>query len=138
MTIDDKIRGEKLQCDINREAAKTSALSCIKNGKFEYLTSEDILSSNQRQIVEQAKFTYSPLGKTFEKQTKMIEDQGRKQIDAIKNLNERLATLTNKDDHNDNQKEIDKLVKEIFDEIEEITYETNKNHLRYLFKGNIA
>ena len=68
----------------------------------------------------------------------MIEDQGRKQIDAIKNLNERLATLTNKDDHNDNQKEIDKLVKEIFDEIEEITYETNKNHLTYLFKGNIA
>ena len=138
MTIDDKIRGEKLRCDINREAAKTSALSCIKNGKFEYLTSEEIFSSNQRQIVEQAKFTYFPLGKTFDKQTKMIEDQGRKQIDSIKNLNERLPTLTNKDDHNDNYKEIDKLVTEIFDEIKEITYETNKNHLTYLFKGYIA
>ena len=41
------------------------------------------MPSNQQQIIEQAKFTYSPLGKAFEKQTKTIEDQAEKQIKAI-------------------------------------------------------
>ena len=81
MTIEDQIKYEKLQYDINREAAKISALS---SGKIdEYLTGEEILPSNQQQIIEHAKFTYSPLGKAFEKQTKTIEDQGEKQIKAI-------------------------------------------------------
>ena len=83
MTIDDKIRDEKLQYDLNREAAKISALSSGKIHKYEYLTGEDILPSNQQQIIEQAKFTYSPLGKAVEKQIKTIEDQGNKQIKAI-------------------------------------------------------
>ena len=69
MTIDDKTRDEKLQYDINREAAKISALSSGKIDKYEYLTGEEILPSNQRQILEQAKFAYSTLGKDFEKQT---------------------------------------------------------------------
>ena len=68
MTINDKIRDEKLQYDINREAAKISALSSKKFHKYEYLTGEDILPSSQQQIIEQARFTYSPLGKAFEKQ----------------------------------------------------------------------
>ena len=80
MTIDDQIKDEKLQYNINREAAKISALSSGKIHKYEYLTGEDILSSNQQQIIDQAKFTYSPLGKAFEKQTKTIEDQGEKQV----------------------------------------------------------
>ena len=63
MTIDDQIRDEKLQYDINIEAAKISALSSNKTGKYEYLTGEEILPSNQKQIIEQAKFTYSPLEK---------------------------------------------------------------------------
>ena len=86
MTINDQIRDENLQYDINREEAKISALSCGKIHKYEYLTGEDILLSNQQQIIEQAKFTYSPLGKAFEKQIKTIEDQGEKQIDALKDL----------------------------------------------------
>ena len=61
MTLKDQIRDEKLQYDINREAAKISALSSGKTDKYEYLTGEEILPSNQRQIIEQAKFTYSPL-----------------------------------------------------------------------------
>ena len=77
MTIDDQIRDEKLQYDINREAAKISALSSGKIDKYEYLTGEEILPSNQKQIIEQAKFTYSSLGKAFEKQIKTIEDQGK-------------------------------------------------------------
>ena len=49
-------------------------------------TGEDILPSNQQQIIEQTKFTNSPLGKTFEKQTKTIEDHGKKQVEALENL----------------------------------------------------
>ena len=86
MTINDQIKDEKLQHDINREAAKISALSSGKLHKYEYLTGEDILPSNQKQIIEQTKFTYSPLGKAFERQTKTIEDQGKKQVDALEKL----------------------------------------------------
>ena len=74
MTINDQIRDEKLQYDINREAAKISVLSSGKIRKYEYFTGEDILPSNQKQITEQAKFTYSPQGKAFQKQIKTIED----------------------------------------------------------------
>ena len=76
MTINDRIRDEKLQYDINREAAKISVLSSDKTHQYEYLTGKDIFLSYQQQIIEQAKVTYSRLGKTFEKQTKTIEDQG--------------------------------------------------------------
>ena len=65
--IDDKIRDEKLQYDINREAAKISALSSGKIDKYEYLTGEEILPSDQRRVIEQAKFTYSPSVKALEK-----------------------------------------------------------------------
>ena len=97
MTINDQIRDEKLQYDLNREAAKISALLSGKIHKYEYLTGEDILPSNQQQIIEQAKFTYSPLGKAFEKQIKTIEDQGEKQIDALKNLKDQNKQLVNVD-----------------------------------------
>ena len=86
MTIDDRIKSEKLKYDINREAAKISPLSSGKFDKYEYLTGEEVLPSNKQQMIEQAKFTYSPLGKAFEKQVKTIEDQGKKQIEALENL----------------------------------------------------
>ena len=78
MTIDDQIRDEELQYDIHREAAKISASSSGKIDKYEYLTGKVILPSNQNQTIEQANFTYSPLGKVVEKQTKITEDQGEK------------------------------------------------------------
>ena len=86
MTINDQIKDEKLQYHINREAAKISALSSGKLHKYEYLTGEDILPSTQQQIIEQTKFTYSPFGKAFDKQIKTIEDQGKKQLDALNTL----------------------------------------------------
>ena len=92
MTINYQIRDEKLQYDLNREAAK---ILSGKIHKYEYLTGEDILPSNQQQIIEQAKFTYSPLGKAFEKQIKTIEDQGEKIIDAIENLKDRNKQVVN-------------------------------------------
>ena len=75
MTTDDKIKDEKLQYNINREAAKISALSSGKLDKFEYLAGKEILLSDQSRIIEQTKFTYSALGKSFEKQIKTIEVQ---------------------------------------------------------------
>ena len=83
MTIEDQIRDEKLQYDVNRETSKILALSSGKTDKYEYLTGQEILPSNQQQIINQAKFSYSPSGKAFEKQTKTIKDQGEKQIKTI-------------------------------------------------------
>ena len=93
MTIEDQIKDEKLQYDINREAAKISALSSGKIDKYEYLTGEEILPSNQQQIIQQAKFNYSPLGKALEKQRKTIEDQGEKQVDALKTSYKKLPSI---------------------------------------------
>ena len=116
MTINDQVRDEKLQYDVNREAAKISALSSVKIHKYKYLTREDIIPSNQQQIIEQTKFTYSPFGKGFEKQIKTIEDQRKKQIDALKNLKDQNRQLVSV--NNDNQ---DKLLhskeREIFGNI---------------------
>ena len=125
MTIDDKIRDKKLQYDINREAAKISALLSGENDKYEFITGEEILPSDYSTIMEQAKSTYFPLGKAFEKQTKTIEERknnnnnnNKKQIDAITNQNKRLKAFTNKGDHKSIYKEIfDILIKEKFDEI---------------------
>ena len=80
MPIDDWIKDEKLKYYVNREAAKISALSSGKIDKYEYLTAEEILPSNQKQIIEQAIFTYSPLRKAFEKQTKAVEDQEKNEL----------------------------------------------------------
>ena len=143
MTTDDKIRDGKLQYDINREAAKISALLSGKLDRYEYLTGEEILPSNQRQIIEKAKFTYSLLGKAFGKQTKTTKEQGRKQIDATTDQNERLVASANKDDHNDDHKDIykeifDKLAQEKSDKIKELTYEIDYDDLTYYFTGNKA
>ena len=87
MTIDDQIKDEKIQYNVNREALKLSASSSGKTYKYEYLIGENILPSSQQKIIEQAKFTYSPSGKAFEKQIKTIEDQGQKQVNALNSLN---------------------------------------------------
>ena len=104
MTINDQIRHEKLQYDVNRETAKISALSSGKIHKYEYLTGEDILPSNQQQIIEQARFTYSPLGEAFEKQIKITEDQGERQIDALKDFKPKEQTKPTEDKPNNQLK----------------------------------
>ena len=65
-----QIIDEKLQYNINREAVKISALSSGKINKYEYLTGEEILPSDQSRIIKQVNFTYCPLGKAFQKQIK--------------------------------------------------------------------
>ena len=100
MTIDDQIRDEKLQRDVNREAAKISGLSSGRLHKYEYLPGEDILPSNQQQIIEQSRFTYSPLGKAFEKQINTIKDQAQKQIEALESLKQKERTKPIEDKSN--------------------------------------
>ena len=85
-------------------SSQISALSSGKIHKYGYLTGEDILPSNQQQIIEQAKFTYSPLGKAFEKQIKTIKDQGKKQVDVLENLKSKEETRTNEDKSNNKTK----------------------------------
>ena len=134
MIIDDQIRDEKLQYDINREAAKISALSSDKIDKYEYLTGEEILPCNQQQIIEQTKFTYSPLGKAFEKQIKTIEDQGQKQVEALNTFKSDNEKLTIEDvipksalNNDEAKKELDK-IKEIEKTVdrEKLVYKTNE------------
>ena len=138
MTIEDQIKDEKLQYDINRETAKISALSSGKIDKYEYLTGEEILPSNQQQIIEQAKFTYSPLGKAFEKQTKTIEDKGEKQIKAIQDNRKQLIS----DDDYKNKLLISKereIFKDIYnkrlDKLEELNNKFNYDNLRYVVES---
>ena len=98
------IRLQTKNYDINRESAKISALLSGEIYEYEYLTGEDILPSNQQQIIEQAKFTYSPLGKAFEKQLKTIEDQRKKQIKALKDLKAKEQTKPIEDKANNQSK----------------------------------
>ena len=138
MTVNDQIKDEKLQYDINIEAAKISVLSPGKIHKYEYLTGEDILPSNQQQITEQAKFTYSPLGKAFDKQIKTIEDESKKQVDALKDLKpkEQAKAITYDDEENYN-----KLFDEKLDEIQELSRKIDNKNVNYNFttkdKGSI-
>ena len=133
MTIEDQIKDEKLQYDINREAAKISAVSSGKIDKYEYLSGEEILPSNQ-QIIQQAKFNYSPLGKGLEKQIKTIEDQGKKQVKAIQDNKQ----LVNKDDYKDKlllskEREIFKdIYNKRLDKIEELSNKIDYNDLKYV------
>ena len=80
MTNDDKTKYEKVQYNINRGVAKIPALSSGKIDKYEYLTGEEILPSDQSRIIEQAKFTNSPLVKTFEIQIKAIENKEKAKL----------------------------------------------------------
>ena len=137
MTIEDQIKDEKLQYDINREAAKISALSSGKIDKYEYLTGEEILPSSQQQIIQQAKFAYSPLGKALEKQIKIIEDQGKKQVKAIQD-NKQLVNINNNDDYKDkllHSKETE-IFKDIYnkrlDKIEELSNKIDCDNLNYV------
>ena len=130
MTIEDQIKDEKLQYDINREAAKISALSSGKLDKYEYLTGEEILPSNQQQIIQQAKFDYSPIGKALEKQRKAIEDQGEKQVVALESLKDSDKKLTSIKDFIP----IENLNPEIINEIkriEEIEKKVDRNKMVY-------
>ena len=130
MTIEDQIKDEKLQYDINREAAKISALSSGKLDKYEYLTGEEILPSNQQEIIQQAKFNYSPLGKAIEKQIKTIKDQGEKQVVALESLNVPNKKLSSIKDFIPTENLNPEIINEI-KRIEEIEKKVGRNKMFY-------
>ena len=130
MTINDEIRDKKLQQDI-----KISALSSGEIHKYQYLTGEDILPSNQQQIMEQGKFTYYPLGKAFVKQIKTIEDQGKKQVKTLKDHKKKLVNVNVNDDYEDKllhsrEREILRnIYNKKLDKIEELSRKIDGNNL---------
>ena len=149
MTIEDQIKDEKLQYDINRKAAKISALSSGKLDKYEYLTGEEILPSNQQQIIQQAKFNYSPLGKAIEKQIKTIKDQGEKQVKAIQdkqivNINKEKPLLSKereifRDIYNKRLNEIEQMSNEInYDDLDYVVLSTDMEYKFSIEKDPIS
>ena len=144
MAINDQIRDEKLQYDISRETAKISALSSSKIHRYEYLIGEDILLSNQQQITEQARFTYSPLGEAFEKQVKTIEDQGERQIKAIQDEGQVKTIKKYTYDAEDTpliskQNEMfNEHVDERQEKITDLDKKVDSDNLIYRYKGNTA
>ena len=136
MIIDEKIKNEKLQYDVNRKAAKISVLSSSKINEYEYLTGEEILPSDQYRIIKQVRLTYSPLGRIcktnkhilFEKQIKTIQGQGIKQVAALKaskpEENQELESIgerfPKKMRNNEIKNEIDEIRRK------DLTYETKK------------
>ena len=137
MTINGQIIDKTIQYNINKEAAKISALTSGKIRKYEYLTGKEILPSNQQQIIEQAKFTYSPSGKAFEKQIKTIEDQGEKQVEALKDL--KLKAIEDKSSNNNNQSIISNILNDLIKKRQSIMNElhesTDKNKLYFEYVG---
>ena len=107
-----------IKLEIKNYSTIISFLSSGKIHKYEYLTGEDILPSNQQQIIEQAKFTYSPLGKAFDKQIKTIQDLEKKQVYALNTFKSDNNKLTIKDvipkrvfSSNETEEEINKIKK---------------------------
>ena len=74
ITVDERIRDEKLRCDINREASKLSALLLGKINKYEYVRAEKTLPLDQSRIIEKAKFIYPPVEKACKKQSKVVNN----------------------------------------------------------------
>ena len=71
--LDNKIRSNQAQYDLDRQNAKISALSSEELGKYEYLTGEDL--GYKPDVVQKAKFEYSPLGQIFNKGLDSSEKQ---------------------------------------------------------------
>ena len=138
MTIEDKIRDEKPQYDINIEAEKISALSLDKINKYEHLTGQEKLPPGQKRVIEQAKSTYYPLSKAFEKQIKTIEDQGGKKIKALEEHGkQRVKSSSEKESLTLlKQKDIfEELANERTGKIPNLSKQIYFNNLLYYFKG---
>ena len=136
MTIDEQIRDEKIQYDINREPTKISALSSSKIDKYEYLTGQE---SNQKQIIEPAQSTL--LGKAFEKQTKTMKNQGEKHVNTIKNNKKQLANTNSNYYRNElllsKEREMFKdIYNERLDKIEELTKKINHDDLSFFVQSS--
>ena len=122
------------------------ALSLGKIDKSEYLTGEEILHSSSSQRIQEAKFTYSPLEKAFENQTKTIKDQGDKQIEAVEKQGEKQLAMINDVDLHANEKynllflkqkeTFNKLYNKKFNGIDRLNRKVDFNDLNYIYKSD--
>ena len=82
-SFDDNIKTNEAQYDLDREAAKISALSSGEFEKHEHLTGEDL--GYKPDVVQKAKFEYSPLGKVF---NKGLDESDKKEgfLERLKNI----------------------------------------------------
>ena len=140
MKIYDKVRDKKLQYHSNTEAAKISTLSSGKIDKYEYLAGAEKFRTNQRQRKEQVKFPYFPLGKAFEKQIKVIEDQGEKQLKAIED-NKNQAYNKNQPGNNElllsKEREIYKnIYNKRLDKIDELSKKIDHDDLKFIVNSS--
>ena len=152
--LDDKIKENKAQYELHREATKISVLSRGELEKYEYLTGEDL--GYKPGVAEKAKCEYSPLGKIFnkgldesdkkervlkrlenfesknEQQLEAIKDQGKRQLEAIRDQGERQldtiksSTITNKSNKIEFNSEKNQEAKELVNEVYRVVKE-NKN-----------
>ena len=133
MKINYQIRDEKLQDDINRKTGEISALSSDKIDKYECLTGKEMLPCNHQQIIAPAKCAFSSLRKAFIKQIKTIEDQGKKQVDALKE--EAKVVEEKSGDKLSMQKKIyNRFLKERTSKMQQVSDEINHDNLIYYFK----
>ena len=140
MTIDDKIRDEKLQYDVNREKHQHNHLEKLINMNILQVR-KYYLPPYQRRVIDQPKLAYSPL----EKQTKTTEDQAEKQIKALEEHGKQLVEFNElvKKDFNidggsipfsEQRKIFDKLVKGRSSEFKYLEKRINPDNLIYKYK----
>ena len=109
----------------------------MKYDKYEYLRAEEILPPSQKRVIEQAKFTYFPLGKAFENQIKRIRDQGEKQIKALEVHGKQLIKSSSAKESLLKEKEIfEELANKQMVEIQKVRKQINFNNLTNYFKGS--
>ena len=124
---------------LTEKLPKYKFLSLGKIDSYEYLTGNEILSSNQQQIIEQAKFTYSPLGKAFEKQIKTNEDQGERQIKALEDLKPKEQTKSIEFKSNNQSRTaiiFNDLISKRKSIMNELYESADKNRLKFEYVGN--
>ena len=123
---------------LTKKEQKISTFSSRKIDKYECLTGEEILTFDQSRIIEQAKFSYSPFRKAFEKQIKTTEDQGIKQVETLKGLkmgeNQELESVgglfPKKMRKYDIENELDRIKKcEEKNKIKDLKYETKNTYM---------
>ena len=101
--LNKKVMQNEAQHDLDRKAAKISALSSNNLNKYEYLTGEDL--GLKPSTIEQAKFEYSPLGKNDKneglfKRLNNIEDKNEEQFKLLSNVNKTSSCIENESDYN--------------------------------------
>ena len=144
--IDRKVIQNEAQHDLDRKAAKISALSSNNLNKYEYLTGEDL--GLKPSTIEQAKFEYSPLGKIFNrgldkndkneglfKRLNNTEDKNEEQFKLLSNVNKTSSCIKNESDYNyDNNFSFHKFYRD-FQNFKDRSLQSKRNDIRNFYRA---